>query len=118
MDPESLDRFRREMEATGRLQHENLIHPYHVIEQDKVDYLVMEYVDGQDLKTLVEQSGPRPITQACDIVRQPTGVWTTVPNTMPRRSSTSRSPVSSCTCYCNAFGSGISSRHCGKRWGR
>jgi len=45
MDPDSLERFRREMEATGRLEHENLIRAYHVVEQDGVDYLVMEYVD-------------------------------------------------------------------------
>ena len=68
-------RFEREMEAIGRIQHPNVVQAFYVLEdyvleEGPVEYLVMEYVEGQDLRSLVEKEGPRPAKEACDMIRQ------------------------------------------------
>lgn len=56
-DPEIVSRFRREGEIGKQLQHPNIANVYE-IEQDantNLLYLVMDYLEGEDLKTLLEQ---------------------------------------------------------------
>jgi len=55
-DPEMISRFRREGEVGQRLNHPNIAGVYD-IEQDETTgtlYLVMDYLEGQDLSTLLE----------------------------------------------------------------
>ena len=54
----AVNRFQREVEAAARLAHPNIVTAYDADEQDGIYYLVMEYVDGRDLGTLVDQQGP------------------------------------------------------------
>ncbi len=56
-----LQRFYREVEAAARLVHPNIVTAYDAGEYQGVHYLVMEYVDGVDLGTMVDRSGPLPI---------------------------------------------------------
>ena len=46
---ERRQRFRREARAISRLQHANISTLYDVGQQDGIDYLVMEYIHGEDL---------------------------------------------------------------------
>ena len=69
-DQEMMDRFRREMESIGRLNHPNIVQAYDAGEADHVPYLVMELVDGQDAEHLARKLGPLPVADACEIVRQ------------------------------------------------
>jgi len=69
-DSESLQRFEREMRAIARLDHPNVVHAYDANESDGIHFLVMEYVDGQDLHALVRQHGPLQPDQAVDYVIQ------------------------------------------------
>jgi tRNA A-37 threonylcarbamoyl transferase component Bud32 len=46
-------RFLREARAVARWRHENIIQVYHVGEQEGVHYMVMEYVPGGDLASLL-----------------------------------------------------------------
>jgi serine/threonine protein kinase len=69
-DKESVSRFRREMEAVGKLVHPNIVHAYDAGQDHSTHYLVMEYVDGLDAAQLVKQCGPLPIAEACEIIRQ------------------------------------------------
>lgn len=62
--PNALARFQREMKATSRLEHPNLIVVHDAGESDGTYYLVMEYIEGTDLKTLVDQTGPLPEDRA------------------------------------------------------
>ena len=64
------ERFRREIRAILNLDHKNVLRAHHVVKQNEGDYLVMEYVDGLDMKTLVEKSGPLATSEACDAIRQ------------------------------------------------
>jgi serine/threonine protein kinase len=50
-DKDLLARFRREATATGKLRHKNIVTVYEYGEEDNTPYLVMEYLEGEDLKT-------------------------------------------------------------------
>ncbi|NMB74153.1 MAG: serine/threonine protein kinase [Myxococcales bacterium] len=59
-DPEATERFRREALALAALQHENIIAVHDLLEKFGRTYLVMEYVDGVTLETIL-RAGPLPI---------------------------------------------------------
>ena len=69
-DPNAVQRFHREAEAAARANNPNIIQIYDADEAAGVHYLAMEYVEGTDLAKLIGQSGPLPVAQACDAVRQ------------------------------------------------
>ena len=69
-DPQAIARFQREMEAVGKLDHPNLVHAHDAGEAEGQHYLVMEFLDGTDLRKLVRSSGPLPVADACEVVRQ------------------------------------------------
>jgi serine/threonine protein kinase len=69
-DAATVDRFEREMKAVGKIRHLNIVQALDAGEEDGRHYLVMEFVDGVDLETLVRRRGPLPIAEACEIVRQ------------------------------------------------
>ena len=68
--PDAVKRFYREVKAAGRLNHTNVVTAYDACEYDGVHYLIMEYVEGKDLGTLVKDRGPLPISRAIDYVVQ------------------------------------------------
>src|SRR5262249_30748015 len=67
---ETVRRFQREIEIAARLSHPNIVAAYDADEIDGTRYIALEYVEGIDLAKLVKQSGPLPIAQACDYIRQ------------------------------------------------
>lgn len=67
---EKLERFRRKVKVLGRLNHPNLVAAFDAGQREGIHYLIMEYVDGQDLRTLVQQQGPLPVERALDYVAQ------------------------------------------------
>jgi serine/threonine protein kinase len=69
-DAEAVARFRREIRAAGRLDHANIVRAHDARQIGGAHLLVMEYVDGVDLGTLVRQRGPLRIADACELVRQ------------------------------------------------
>jgi serine/threonine-protein kinase len=68
--PEDVARFEREMRAVGKLNHPNIVRATDAGEADGVPFLVMELVEGTDLQRLVQQRGPLPLAEACELVRQ------------------------------------------------
>ncbi len=69
-DEHAVERFLREMKAVGRLRHPNIVEASDAGEAEGRHYLVMEYVDGVSLSALVDRTGPLPIAEACELVRQ------------------------------------------------
>ncbi len=72
-----LERFTSEMQALSVLRHPNIVLAFDAGEVEApggdgkvLRYLVMEYVQGQDLEQYVLDRGPLPIALACDFVRQ------------------------------------------------
>ena len=51
---EELARFKREAQAAGRLTHPNIVGIFDYGESDQLAYIVMEFVDGQTLKSLLD----------------------------------------------------------------
>jgi serine/threonine protein kinase len=58
-DPKFAERFGREAKALARLQHPNIVALFEIGEVDGLHYLVMEYMDGMNLREFmnVEQAG-------------------------------------------------------------
>ena len=69
-DAKLVSRFEREMEAVGRLDHPTIVRAMDAGEVQGTHYLVMEYVEGQDLGQLVQSKGARSVRDACEIIRQ------------------------------------------------
>src|SRR5262245_51283376 len=51
--PEAIDRFRAEAMAAGNLHHPNVLTIYDYGEHEGSAYLVMEYLEGQDLQEII-----------------------------------------------------------------
>ena len=69
-DPALLDRFRAEVRIARKVSHPNVCRVYDVGEVDGQPYLSMEYVDGEDLASLLRRIGRLPNDKALDIARQ------------------------------------------------
>src|SRR5262249_15717985 len=70
IDSNAIDRFHHEVQITARLDHPNIVRAYDAPEPRGLLFLVMEFVDGVDLRACVTESGPLPVAVACDHVRQ------------------------------------------------
>jgi serine/threonine protein kinase len=66
-----VDQFRQEAESLARLQHPNIVYCFESVKEvDGIYYLVMEYVEGRDLRFLVEEQGVFPVAQAIECLLQ------------------------------------------------
>src|SRR5947209_12226360 len=63
-DPSSVERFRREAQAAAGLNHPNVVAIYDWGRDEDGYYLVMEYVDGENLKEALRRRGPFPEAEA------------------------------------------------------
>src|SRR5262249_45526423 len=66
----AVKRFRREIQIVGQLAHPNIVLAFDADAVGQSHFFAMEFVDGIDLSRLVKQSGPLPVAQACDYIRQ------------------------------------------------
>jgi serine/threonine-protein kinase len=57
-DEEYVERFRREARAVAQLAHPNIVTVIDRGEDDGRQFIVFEYVDGENLKQIVEREGP------------------------------------------------------------
>jgi serine/threonine protein kinase len=62
--PDAVDRFYREAQAAAKLSHPHIITAYDAGEHEGTHYLVMEYVEGEDLARVVKRRGPLPVRDA------------------------------------------------------
>ncbi len=70
-DPAFRERFLGEARAAARLDHPNIVRIYDVGEDEgRHPYIVMEIVEGEDLKTIIRRAGPLPVDQALNLTRQ------------------------------------------------
>ncbi|WP_125605573.1 Stk1 family PASTA domain-containing Ser/Thr kinase [Lapidilactobacillus bayanensis] len=69
-DQATIRRFQREAKATCELSHPNIVSVYDVGEDNGVQYIVMEYIDGSNLKSYIEQHYPFPLTKVVAIMTQ------------------------------------------------
>jgi len=69
-DEDFIQRFQHEAQAAARLSHPNIVNIYDVGTEGQVHYIVMEYVEGKNLKRLLREEGILPVKQALDIAQQ------------------------------------------------
>jgi len=70
-DPQFAERFRREAQAAARLKHPNVVAVYDFgVSNDGVIYLVMELVEGRNLRSIIREQGPMPVALAAEVIRQ------------------------------------------------
>lgn len=65
-----LGRFQRETEALGTLESKHIIRVYDAGADAEGPYLVMEYLDGESLSSLVSRHRQLPVSEACELIRQ------------------------------------------------
>jgi serine/threonine protein kinase len=65
-----IKRFHQEVHVAAKLNHPNIVTTYDAGEQNGFHFLIMEYVEGRDLASIVKAQGPLPLAQAFDCVLQ------------------------------------------------
>jgi serine/threonine-protein kinase len=66
--PELLKRFFREAQSTAMLQHQNIVTVYELGDYSGNPYLVMEYLEGESLDTLIASRKPLSLIEKVDII--------------------------------------------------
>jgi len=69
-DAVARERFFREARAAASLDHPNIIRVFDLCQEGRLFYLVMEYVEGVNLQTVVARYGPLDVGAACHYARQ------------------------------------------------
>ncbi len=64
------ERFHRATKILALLEHPNLVRAHEAAQQGDTSYLVMEYIDGDNLNDLSKTQGPLPIPKAIDYAVQ------------------------------------------------
>jgi eukaryotic-like serine/threonine-protein kinase len=72
-DEEYVERFRREARAVATLSHPNIVTVIDRGEHGGRQFIVFEYVDGENLKRLIERRGPAPVATALELAIQIAG---------------------------------------------
>src|SRR5207302_1260574 len=66
----SIERFYREARAVAALDHPNIVRAHDIDNDGKMHFLVMEYVDGSSLQSIVKRSGPLDVARAAHYIHQ------------------------------------------------
>ncbi|MCS7312731.1 MAG: serine/threonine protein kinase [Acidobacteria bacterium] len=69
-NPDLKERFIREAQAAGHLRHPNIVTIHDLGEEAGVPYIVMEYLEGEDLDDLIRRRAPLSVLEKLDIIRQ------------------------------------------------
>lgn len=68
--PEMVKRFHREVQAAAKLEHPNIVTAHDADEVNGTHFLVMQFVDGDDLSAVVKKNGALPLDRAVDCILQ------------------------------------------------
>lgn len=69
-DEETRKRFKHEAQSAARLDHDNIARVYYVGEDRGLNYIVFEFIEGQNVRQLVDRKGPLPLSDALSYVLQ------------------------------------------------
>lgn len=67
---QAVARFHREIQSVASLEHPNIVATFDADCVKGKHFLVMEYVEGQDLDALARKRGRMPASEACEYMRQ------------------------------------------------
>ena len=66
----AVKRFRHEAKSVASLNHPNIINIFDIGQDDETEYIIMEYITGQDLKEKIKDEGKLPTAQAVRIIEE------------------------------------------------
>ena len=69
-DAEYVERFRHEARAVAALSHPNIVTVIDRGEHDGRQFIVFEYIEGENLKELIQRRGPAPVATALELAMQ------------------------------------------------
>ena len=68
--PSILDRFKREVQLSSKVTHKNVLRVYDLGEAGNVKFLTMQFIEGQDLESMMRQQGRLPMPTIVEVFRQ------------------------------------------------
>jgi len=69
-DDDYVERFKREARSVAALSHPNIVTVIDRGEHEERQFIVFEYVEGENLKRLIERRGPAPVANALELAIQ------------------------------------------------
>jgi serine/threonine-protein kinase len=69
-DPEVVERFRKEAQLAGRLNHLNIVNIYDIGGRAGLIWYTMELIEGPSLAQMVEKDGPLPLARVLRLLRE------------------------------------------------
>ena len=69
-DEETIKRFRNEIRVARKIVHKNVCRMYDLGQAEGTYFITMEYVEGEDLKSLIRRIGQLPIGKSLSIAKQ------------------------------------------------
>lgn len=70
LDPEFVERFRSEAQVAAQLSHPNVVHVYDWGRWESIHYMVMEYVRGRNLRSILGDHGSLSPRQSLEVMAQ------------------------------------------------
>jgi serine/threonine protein kinase/tetratricopeptide (TPR) repeat protein len=70
VNPEILHRFKQELILARQVTHKNVIRIFDLGEADGIKFITMEFIEGQDLKHIVDQQGKLKIEESVRVMEQ------------------------------------------------
>ena len=70
MDPLFLDTFRREAQIIARLNHQNIVQIFDIDEIYRTIFIIMEYLEGELLRTILQRCGSLSVVQTINYLKQ------------------------------------------------
>ncbi|MCI0464695.1 MAG: serine/threonine protein kinase, partial [Gemmataceae bacterium] len=70
VDPENIRRFHQEARAAARLDHENIARVYYCGEDQRLHFIAFEFVEGVNLRNLLERRGRLSVPEAVHYMLQ------------------------------------------------
>jgi len=69
-DERTIERFRNELRLARGISHRNICRMYDLGREEGTYYITMEYISGEDLKSLIHRIGALPVGKAVSIAAQ------------------------------------------------
>jgi serine/threonine protein kinase len=70
VDPENVRRFHQEARSAARLDHENIARVFFCGEDQRLHFIAFEFVEGENLRTILERRGRLPVGEALHYMLQ------------------------------------------------
>jgi tRNA A-37 threonylcarbamoyl transferase component Bud32 len=70
MDPDFRETFKKEAEIIAKLNHKNIVQVYDIENLYQTMFIIMEFIEGESLESILKQQGALPIPQAINYLTQ------------------------------------------------